>query len=91
MIQNCPITATHFTNTHTMFGPNIDGFGMGTVQQNPYIVVMEYINCPRYFIKLKVLNPVEDVVFLYDIPFVITTHSIIKFFTIEPVPTYTAK
>ena len=47
MIQNFPIAPYDFTNTHTMFGPNLADTGGNTVQHNTYSVVMDYVDLPR--------------------------------------------
>ena len=51
MIQNCPITFSNITNSHTMFGPKIAGIRGRIVQHNSYRVVMDYVDVPRGFLN----------------------------------------
>ena len=41
LIQECPITDSDTTNSHTMFVPNLDGTRGKTVQQNVDRMVMD--------------------------------------------------
>ena len=91
MIQNCPITASDVINYHTIFCLNLAGTRGNTVQQNLYRVVMDYVDVPKDFRKLhKFVTLVEDVVFVNDVPFLITVSQCIKFVMVKHISTRTA-
>ena len=50
MIQNLYIIVYEITVSHIMFVPNLSGDSGKTVQKNPYIVMMEYISLPIFFL-----------------------------------------
>ena len=90
MIQNFHITASDVTNSHTMFDPNLAGTRLNKVQQNLYRVVMYYVAVPRDFLKLhNFVTLVPDVIFLNNLPLLITMARGINFVTVERVPTRT--
>ena len=66
--------------------------GGKTVKYNPDRVVIDYVDVPKYFMKLhKFETLVVDVMFLYNTPLLITMSCSIKFVTVEHVPTHTSK
>ena len=92
MIQNCHITSSDVTNAHTMLGPNLAGTRGKTVLQKPDRVVMDFISVPNNFLKLhKFVTLVADMIFVNAAPLLVTMPHGIKFFTVEHIPTHTAK
>ena len=49
MIQNCPITDSDGTNSHTKFDSDLADTRFKKMQQNPERVVMDYIAVPREY------------------------------------------
>ena len=49
IIQNCPITDSDIPNAHTIFGTNLNGTRVKTMQQKMDRVVMDYIAVPKDF------------------------------------------
>ena len=73
MIQNWPITESDIINAHIMFGPNISGTRVNTVQQNPDRVAMDYFILNRHILKLhKFVTLVEYLTFVNGTPLLIT-------------------
>ena len=92
MIQNCPITAFNITNAHTMFGKNIAATRGNKLQHTTYRVVIYYVAAPKYFNKLhKFETLLADVMFVNGAPFLINMSRVIKFVTVEHIPTHTDK
>ena len=92
IIQNFPIHASEVPNAHTMIGPNLAGTSNKTVQKKPDRVVMDYIDVPKCFQKLrKFVTIMEDVIFVNGSPLLITMSRCIKFVTVKHIPTHTAK
>ena len=91
IIQNFPIHASEVPNAHTMIGPNLAGTSNKTVQKKPDRVVMDYIDVPKYFLKLhQFLTIMEDVIFVKRSPLLITMSCCIKFETVKHIPTRTS-
>ena len=92
MIQNSPIISYAITNAPTTFVTNLAGTRVKKVQQNPDRVVMDYIDAPKYFLKLhKFITLVTDVMFVNSSPLLITMPHGIKFVTVEHISTRTDK
>ena len=52
MIKNCRIGAADITNTHTTLGPKLSVVRGKTLQQKLDRLVMDYVDVPKYFLKL---------------------------------------
>ena len=73
MIQNFSITKNDFTNSHTVFDPKLSGSKHNTVQQNPDMMVIDYINVSTEFLKWhKFVTIIADAMFANNTPFLIT-------------------
>ena len=91
-LSDCPVSADDITRSHTIFGPDPKGIRGKTTWTPPEHVTTDYVQIPRDFIKLhKYVALVADVMFVNNIPFLITMSRKIKFITVEHIPTRTAK
>ena len=73
MLKHCPISVTGIKNAHTNFGSNIGSLNAKTVRKQTETAMLDYVAIPEQ-IKYKI-NTIEitvDVMFVYDIPFVIS-------------------
>ena len=91
-LTDCPVTITDRNNAHKSFGPILGGTRGKTVRQNPEHVTTDYVAIPRYFLALhRFVSLVEDVMFVNNIPFLITMSHGIKFVTVEYLSSRTSK
>ena len=91
-IDDCTITAHDVKNDHTIFGPDLAGVRGKTAKHKHDHITIGYIDITRDFLKLhKYVTIVVDVMFVDNIPCLITMSSGIRFITFDHVPTHTAK
>ena len=82
--MNCGITPEALTNANAIFGPQLPGVMGKTVSQKPERVTTKGIQIPRGFQRFQMsVTLVADVLFVNEIPFLITLSSRIKKFTVE--------
>ena len=77
------VTIPDMNNTHTIFGPILGGTRGDTVRQKLEHVTPDYVAIPRDFLALhRFVYLVSDVMFVNNIPFLITVSRGIKFVTV---------
>ena len=92
VIKNCPVTTWDIANATAIFGPNQAAMRGKTVRQKPDKVETEFIPIPRDFYELhKFVTLTADVMFVNGVAFLTTLSRKIRLFTIEHVPSHTAK
>ena len=86
------VTILYVENSHKIFRPILGGVSGNNTRQNPEHVTTDYVDIPRDFLALhKYVNLVADVMFVNNIPFLITMSSGIKFVTVEHITIRTSK
>ena len=92
-LDDCPVTPHDLRNANAIFGgPDIAGVRGKTVRRAPERVITDYVAIPRDFLKLHThVTLVADVMFVNNIPFLVTLSRGIKFVTAEHVRSRTAK
>ena len=92
VISNCPIKVIGITNAARIFGPNRAGLRGKTVRRKPDRVDTDVISIPRDFYVLHTfVTLTADVMFINGVAFLVTLSPKIKMYTIEHIPTRTAK
>ena len=80
-------------NAHALFGPQrISSIKEKTTRQAPEHVRTDYVAVPRDFLKLqKNVTLIVVVIFVNNLPFLITMSRNIRYVTVEHIKTRTAK
>ena len=91
-LTDFPVTISDVNNYHKIFGPILGGIRENTVRHKPEHVMTDYVDIPRDFLVLhRFVSIVTDVIFVNNIPFLITMSCGIKSVTVEYISSHTAK
>ena len=91
-LDDCPITIHCVKNSHAFFCPDLAGVSGKTVSHEPDHFTIDYVFIPKDFLKFhRYVTLVSDVIFVNNIPFLITVSLGIRFITAEHSPTSTAE
>ena len=91
-LRNSDIRVEDVTNAHAIFGPHLPGLRGKTVRVKPTRVEPEYLEIPDDFRKLhRYVTLTGDVMFVNGYPFLVTLSRNIRLFTVELLPSRTAK
>jgi hypothetical protein len=87
MIKNCSVTSNDIDNAHTLFGDDIATLRGKTVRNTPEAVVADYVEILKEILDMnKAVTIAANVMFVNELPFVVTISPKIKFTTTEYVP-----
>ena len=92
-LDDCLVTPHDLRNANAIFGgPDIAGVRGKLVRRDPQRVITDYVGIPRDFLKLHThVTLIANVMFVNNIPFLVTLSCGIKFVTAEHVKSKTAK
>jgi len=91
-LNDCPITVHDVTRANSIYGPDLKALRGKTVRNAPEHVQPDYVEIPKDFLLLhRSVTLVADVMFVNNVPFLITMSRGIKFITVEHVKSRTAK
>ena len=91
-LSDMPFDLKALRDADTLFGPNIAAVRGKTVRQAPRHVATDFVAIPRDFVLMhKSVTLVADVMFVNNVPMLVTLSRGIKFRTTEHVPRRTAK
>ena len=72
LLPNCPITPSDITNAYHIFGPDLANIRGKTVRHRPEHVSTELVEIPRILLSQKYLTLSADVMFVNQVPFLIS-------------------
>ena len=88
--QKAGISLQDMKNAHVLFGPRISSLKGKTTRRAPGHVRTDYVAVPRDFLKLqKNVTLVVDVMFVNNLPFLITMSRNIRYVTVEHIKSRT--
>ena len=91
-LKNNPVSHENMSHAKAIFGPNISGLKGRATRKRPHRVVRGRCKISRDFYLLnKFVTLTADVMFVCGIPFLVTLSDVIKYTTIEYIPTRTAR
>ena len=92
MMQNCPIMPYDVRNAYKLFGPDLSRLKGKTVQRKPLRIQLEYVQIPPELIEQnKLVTLMEDIMFMNQIPFIITYGWDVGLITVEWIPNHMGK
>ncbi len=87
LLKDCPITNSDIIHAHKIFGPNLPNLRGKTVRRKPERVRTEYVDIPRVILDVHgSVTLVADVMFVNDVPFLVSSSRNINLITIEHAP-----
>ena len=91
LIANCPVTVQDVHNANRIFGPALANLRGKTTEKKEHVRV-DYVKIPRDLVNMHTyVTLVADVMFVNDLPFLVTSSRGICLVTIEYLPSRTAK
>jgi hypothetical protein len=92
LIPNCPVTVKSFDESKSIFGPDLAGVRGRITRSKPAHVHVEYLTIPRSIVNgyQEVILSV-DVMFVDEVPFLVSVSRGINLITAEFTPVLTAK
>ena len=92
MITSCPVTPTTVTNAHNIFGPDLTGVRGRTVRETLAPVTTNYVQIPREILERhRLVVLAVDVMFVNNLPFLVSVARGLNFITVEYTKTRTEK
>jgi hypothetical protein len=92
MISNCPVTPNAVQNAHRIFGPDLAGVRRQMVRWLPDSVTTNYAQIPHALLERhQQVTLAVDVMFVNDVPFLVSLARGLNLVTAEHMPTRTAK
>ena len=86
-IKNCPVTIEDINISEKIYGPDVYAIKGKTVRKKPKVVVNDYIEIPKELIKAhKGIILCADIMFIDQVPFLVTMSKYIRFITIRYIP-----
>jgi len=86
-LQDCPITPSDIANAHKIFGPDLANIRGKMVHRKPEHVSKEIVDIPRQILSnQKHVTLLADVMFVNQVPFLVSLSRNINLMTIEYVP-----
>ena len=87
LLQDCPITPSDIANAHTIFGPDLVNIRGKTVRRKPSHVNTEIVEIPQQILfNQRNVTLSADVMFVNQVPFLVSSSRNINLTTIEFVP-----
>eukprot|EP00804_Cyclotella_cryptica_P024426 CCRYP_015860-RA/>CCRYP_015860-RA protein AED:0.35 eAED:0.26 QI:0/0/0/1/0/0/3/0/310 len=86
VIEDFTVDHNNLKNAHTIFGPDLADLRGRTVRRKPERVEVRVVAVPQYL-----LNLIADIMFMNDIPFLLTCSRGVQLITVEYLPRRTAK
>ncbi len=91
LLKDCPITNADIIHAHKIFGPDLPNLRGKTVRRKPERVRTEYVDIPHVILDVHGrVTLVADVMFVNDVPFLVSSSRNINLITIEHAPQRTA-
>jgi hypothetical protein len=92
LIANCPVTVQDIHNANQNFGPDLANLRGKMTRKKTEHVRVDYMGIPRDLVDMhKYVTLVADVMFVNNLPFLVTSSRGISLVTIEYLPSRTAK
>jgi len=92
LLTNCPVTVRDIDNANQIFGPDLANLRGEMTRTKPECIRVEYVQIPWDFVQLhKYVTLVVDVMFMNDLPFLVTSSRGLSLVTIEHLPLRAAK
>ena len=86
-LQDCPITPSDIANAHNFFGPDLANIRGKTVRRKPEHVSMEMVEIPQHILSNQQhVTLSADVMFVNQVPFLVSSSRNINLTTIAYVP-----
>ena len=87
LLQDCPITPSDIANAHTIFGPDLANIRGKTVRRRPEHVSTDLVEIPQQILSNQHnVTLSADVMFVNQVPFLVSSSRNINLTTIEFVP-----
>jgi hypothetical protein len=87
LIPNCPVTTKDISVAHKILGPDIGSIRGKTTRRKPTVVETDYVEIPPEInATLGKVEIVADLMFVNNIPFMITLGKRVKFTTVANLP-----
>lgn len=87
LLQDCPITPSDIANAHTIFGPDLANIRGKTVRRKPHHVSTELVEIPQQILSTqRNVTLSADVMFVNQVPFLVSSSRHINLTTIEFIP-----
>jgi hypothetical protein len=92
LIPNCPITVKSFDDSKSIFGPDLAGVRGRTTRSKPAHIHVEYLQIPRSIVdRSQEVILAVNVMFVDEVPFLVSVARGINLITAEFTPVRTAK
>ena len=92
MISNCSVTANIVNNVHQIFGPDLAGIRGRTARRPPESVTTDYVQIPCAILEQhQLVTLAVDVMFVNEVPFLVSMATGLNLVTAEFTPSQTAK